>query len=193
MFLGTCVSVCMCKGSRKSQYLSEISAWNHERPDLSSVMEPDRVSSGFSPQTPHKPQSKSTKKTDRERQTEREKEQFGINRYSHNHATAFQHQRERKKGCGKNQGDRKKSGSDREWENMPTDFRNITHGPAGSVSTGEQHGRQECKQTMWNIREMCAGLCDSAEDVERGGPSGIQRHEGSGEDARGALRVNQMQ
>lgn len=120
VFLAMCVSVCMRKGSRNSQYLSEISAWNHDRPDLSSVMEPDRVSSGFSTQTPHKPQSKSTKERERERQTERAQEQFGISRSSHYHATAFQHQRERKKGCGKNQGDGIKV-LQTEWENMPTD------------------------------------------------------------------------
>lgn len=66
--LGVCLYACaymhasLCKGSRKSQYLSEISAWNHEQSDLSTVMEPDRVSSGFPQQTPPKPQSKSTKK-----------------------------------------------------------------------------------------------------------------------------------
>lgn len=43
------VLVCMRKGSTKSQYLSEIFLQNHDLPDLSTVMEPDIVSSGFSP------------------------------------------------------------------------------------------------------------------------------------------------
>lgn len=44
------MSACMypCKKeAKKSQYLSEISVWNHEWPDLSLVMEPDGVSGGF--------------------------------------------------------------------------------------------------------------------------------------------------
>ncbi len=155
MFLAMCVSVCMRKGSRNSQYLSEISAWNHDRPDLSSVMEPDRVSSGFSTQTPHKPQSKSTKERERERQTERAQEQFGISRSSHYHATAFQHQRERKKGCGKNQGDGIKV-LQTEWENMPTGTSHM--GPL-AVSLQESSTADRSVNKQCGTSERCAQDC----------------------------------
>ena len=47
-----CGSASMPKGSCTSQYLHEISVWNHEGPDPGPVVEPDRVSSD----SPEKPQ-----------------------------------------------------------------------------------------------------------------------------------------
>lgn len=75
-----CGSASVPKVSCTSQYLHEISVWNHERPDPGPVVEPDRVSSD-SPQN-------------RRDGLGEKKRQFGSNRYSHQHATAFQHQRQ---------------------------------------------------------------------------------------------------